>query len=104
MRERTVAGESIEVLRGALGKLKHRTTTNGMVEVKGTLEPEFGEPLCRALVRIENDLLAQDVAQGDPDLRTAEQRRADAFVLLAERLTRISADPEGGNSLANPDF
>ena len=87
MRQRTVAGESIEVLRVAIGKLKPRTTTDGMVELSGTLEPEFGEPLWRAIVRIGNDLLAQDVAQGDPDLRTNEQRWADAFVILSERLT-----------------
>lgn len=87
MRQRTVAGESIELLRAALGKLQHRTTSDGMVELTGSLEPELGEPLWRAVLRIEKELLAQDVAQGDPDVRTTEQRRADAFVLLAERLS-----------------
>lgn len=87
MRQRTVAGESIELLRAAFGKLQHRTTSDGMVELTWRLEPELGEPFCRAVLRIEMELLAQDVARGDPDVRTTEQRRADAFVLLAERLT-----------------
>lgn len=87
MRQRNVAGESIELLRAALAKLHHRTTSDGMVELTGSLEPELGNPLWRAVLRIERELLAQDAAQGVPDARTTEQRRADAFVLLVERLT-----------------
>ncbi len=87
MRQRTVAGESIETLRAALGKLKHRTTSTGMVELTGSLEPDLADPLLRAVLRIDKELLAQDVARGDADVRTTEQRRADAFVALAERLT-----------------
>lgn len=81
-----VAGEPVELLRAALGKLQHRTTSDGMVELTGSLEPELGVPLWRAVLRIEKELLAQDVAQGDPDVRTTEQRRADAFVHLVNRL------------------
>lgn len=58
-----------------------------MVKFTASLEPELGDPLLRALLRIEKELLAQDVAKGDPEVRTTEQRRADAFVVLAERLT-----------------
>lgn len=87
MRQRIVAGESIELLGAALGKLKHRKTNDGMVEFSGSLEPDLGEPLLRALLRIEKELLDRDVAHGDPDVRTTEQRRADAFVVLVERLT-----------------
>jgi hypothetical protein len=86
MRKRTVAGESIEHLRAALGMLKVRTSNDGMVHLSGSLEPQFGNPLLRAVQRIERELLAQDEAYGDPGVRTSEQRRADAFVLLAERL------------------
>ncbi len=93
MRRRTVAGESIELLRAAFGRLKHKMTSDGMVEVTGTLEPEFAEPLCRAVLRIERELLDQDVVEGDPDARTTEQRRADAFVLLAARLTSVLEGP-----------
>ena len=87
MRQRNVAGEPIELLRLALGKLRYRTTSDGMIELTGSLEPELGDPLWRALLRIERELLAQDAAHADPDVRTTEQRRADAFVLLVERLT-----------------
>jgi hypothetical protein len=89
MRQRTVAGESIELLRAALGKLKYRRMSDGMVELTGTLEPELGDPLWQAVLRIERDLLDQDVAQGDSEVRTTEQRRADAFVVLTERLTSL---------------
>lgn len=82
-----VAGEPVELLCAALGKLQHRTRSDGMVELTGSLEPELGDPLWRAVLRIEKKLLDQDVAQGDPDVRTTEQRRADAFVHLVERLT-----------------
>ena len=86
MSEGTVAGESIEVLQAAIAKFTHRTTSDGMVELCGVLEPELGDPLVRAVGRIEVELLAQDVAHGDPDVRTTEQRWADAFVVLTERL------------------
>lgn len=58
-----------------------------MMELKGTLEPELGGPLVRAILRLEGELLAQDEVLGNPDPPTAEQRAADAFVLLAECLT-----------------
>jgi hypothetical protein len=87
MEERTVAGEPLELLEAAFGQLKHRKQSNGMVELSGKLDPELGEPLLRAVIRIEGELLEQDVAYGDPDVRTISQRRVDAFVLLAERLT-----------------
>lgn len=66
MRQRTVAGESIELLRAALGKLQHRTTSDGMVELTGSLEPELGEPLWRAVLRIEKELLALGCGPGRP--------------------------------------
>ncbi len=87
MRQKNRGGESIEVLRAALGKLQHRTTSDGMVELTGSLEPELGDPLRRAILRIEKELLAHDAAHGVSDVPTTDQRRADAFVLLVERLT-----------------
>lgn len=85
MTQRTVAGESIELLRSALGKLKLRTRSDGIAELTGTLEPELGRPLWRAIMQIERELLDQDGTKGDPKVRTTEQRRADAFVLLVDR-------------------
>jgi hypothetical protein len=87
MVNRTVAGEPLELLQAAFAKLQHGKRSDGMVELFGKLDPELGEPLLRAVVRIERELLDQDVAHGDPDVRTTSERRADAFVLLAERLT-----------------
>ena len=86
MKNGTVAGESIELLWAALGKLQHRTTNDGMVEITGRLERELGDPLCRAVQRIERELLEQDIAEGDSEVRTTGQRRADAFVILVQRL------------------
>jgi hypothetical protein len=87
MGERTVAGEPLELLQAAFAKLKHRKRSDGMVELAGTLDPELGESLLRAVIRIEGELLDQAAAFGDSDVRTTSERRADAFVLLAERLT-----------------
>lgn len=58
-----------------------------MAEVTGELEPALGEPLLRALSRIEMELLDLDARYGVPEIRTTSERRVDAFVLLAERLT-----------------
>jgi len=87
MSPRTVAGEPLELLQAAIGKLKRSKTSDGMVELSGSLERELGEPLLRALFRIEKELLDQDVAHGHPDVRSSSERRADAFVLLAQRVT-----------------
>jgi hypothetical protein len=70
MDQKTVAGEPIEVLQAALAKMTHKITSDGMVEISLTLEPELGEPLQRALLRIEKELLDHDMAHGGPELRT----------------------------------
>jgi hypothetical protein len=93
MEQRTVAGENIEVLRAALAKMTHREASDGMVEISLRLEPGLGEPLQRALLRIEKELLDHDVAHGNPDLRTTPQRMADAFVVLTERVTAALDGP-----------
>jgi hypothetical protein len=87
MEPKTVAGEPLELLQAAFGKIKPRKTNDGWVRFSVTLEPELGEPLLRALLRIERELLDHDVAQGSPDVRTAPRRKADAFVVLCERFT-----------------
>lgn len=69
MDQKTVAGEPIEVLQAALAKMTHKITSDGMVEISLTLEPELGEPLQRALLRIEKELLDHDMAHGGPAVR-----------------------------------
>jgi hypothetical protein len=66
MEQKTVAGEPIEVLQAALAKMTHRKAIDGMVEISLSLEPELGEPLRRALLRIEKELLDHDMAHGGP--------------------------------------
>jgi hypothetical protein len=81
MNPRIVAGEPTDVLLAALRQLAFRRTGADTVRISGTLNRELGEPLHRALTRIERELLAQDKAGGGrTHARTLEQRRADALV------------------------
>jgi hypothetical protein len=91
--EQIVAGEPVEMLQAALAKMTHRRASDGMVEISLSLEPALGEPLRRALLRIEKELLDHDTAHGGPDVRTTPQRLADAFVVLTERLTAALYGP-----------
>jgi len=86
MDPKIVAGERVEVLVAALRQMESRKTRGGWVRISATLDREVGEPLQRALVRIEGELLAQDRRGGGADARTAGQRRADALVVLVDRL------------------
>jgi len=93
MEQKSIAGEPIDVLQAALAKMTHRIASDGMVEISLVLEPELGEPLQRALLRIEKELLDHDMAHGGADARTTPQRLADAFVVLTERIT-APLDPD----------
>jgi hypothetical protein len=46
--------------------MTYRKTSDGMVEISLALGPELGEPLQRALLRIEKELLDHDMALGGP--------------------------------------
>jgi hypothetical protein len=91
MEQKTIAGEPLDLLRAAFRKIKTRKTKDGAVHFSAKLERELGEPLQRALLRIEKELLDHDLGHGRPDVRTTPQRRADAFVTLVQRVT---AEPE----------
>lgn len=85
-----VAGEPAEVLLRALRQLTWRKTGTGMVRFSASLDQELGEPLYRALTRIERELRDADrVARRDVHVRTPEQRRADALAALALRLAEV---------------
>jgi hypothetical protein len=86
MDSKIVAGERVEVLVAALRQMESRKTREGWVRISATLDREVGEPLHRALVRIERELLAQNRRDGGADSPTAGQRRADALVVLVDRL------------------
>ena len=85
MDRKTVAGEPAAVLVKALLQFNWRNRA-GMVEVSAKLERNLGAPLLRAVERIEQELLDEDVALKAVHTRTPAQRRADAFVLLFDRL------------------
>ncbi len=85
-------------------QLRHRTRTfsawvddDGMVVVRGRLDPEIGAALMRA-VEAASDALFRDLtpANGDAtDDTTPEQRRADAIGLIAERALAVGLGGEG---------
>ncbi len=86
MDRKTVAGESTDVLLKAFLQIRWRKRA-GMVEGSAKLDPDLGRPLLRAVETIEQELLDEDVAQRAVHARTPDQRRADAFVLLFDRLS-----------------
>jgi hypothetical protein len=89
MDQQRVAGEPVDVLLRAFRQLRFRKTSAGMVRFSATLDRELGMPLQRALIRMERELLLNDIEhQGGsgPRMRTPDERRADALVALAVRL------------------
>ena len=87
MKPTIVAGEPVEILSAALRQMKYRKSSNGMIRFSAMLDRELGEPLLRALTRIERELLDQDRHRGaGVHARTPAQRRADALVVLVDRL------------------
>jgi hypothetical protein len=85
-----VAGETVGDLVAALRGLKFARLRSGMARLSG----EIGPPVIRALMRLEAALLLADAdelaASPTTDLRTPEQRRADAFVRLGEELAHAA--------------
>jgi hypothetical protein len=85
-----VAGEPVEPLFRALRRIMSEAEeVDGMYRVSTTLPPEEAEPLGRALMRIEAELLVADAATvgtAQHEERTPPQRRHDALVLLAQRI------------------
>jgi hypothetical protein len=80
-------GESLDGLAVALRSLDVHTKPTSECTVTGSVTEEG--PFLRALFRAEAELLTADadaLAAGRWTYRTPEQRRADAFVLMAERL------------------
>ena len=93
MTEPTVLGESLVELATTLYDLEWQPSADGRVCIGG--EMPAGGPLLRALFRAEAELLLDDVAAmvaGDWEYRTQEERSADAFVLLTQRLTSAAEE------------
>ncbi|MBY8863693.1 hypothetical protein K7711_45015 [Nocardia sp. CA2R105] len=85
-----IAGElRVDLLR-ALSYVETESGPDGSYIVNGDLPPDVAPPFIRAIMRIEAELLLHDARQvtvdrGEP--RTPEERRADAFLALALRVT-----------------
>ena len=65
--------------------------SDGLFHAQGQLEPDRGNPLRRALMRVEAELLGEDadaIGTAHEEERSHEQRAADALVRLSERLGR----------------
>jgi hypothetical protein len=76
-------------LRRAFAAFTLKRQPDGRFKGSLQLDRELGDPLLRALIRVEAELLAEDadqIGRSDAAPRTAEQRRADALVALALRL------------------
>jgi hypothetical protein len=89
MNEIRVAGEPALTLLEAFQQFKWKKARNGMQTASFSLEPRLGNPLIRALMRVEAELLLQDADNhGRPDAeeRKYEQRACDALVALALRV------------------
>ena len=88
----TVAGERVSDLVRVFPDIETEQHEDGGGRVSVQLDVDAGDPFVRALLRIEAELLLRD-ADGTPDdlWRAPEERRADAFVELFERLREATA-------------
>jgi len=82
-----IAGESVEILFEAFRRLEVKQGPDGMIACAIELEAELGQPLLRAVHRVEQELRSAELALIESDesarRRTEDQRLADAFVELA---------------------
>lgn len=87
-----VAGEAVEVLLPGLLAVRDSMVVHddGMASMHATLPAEQAAPLTRALFRVEAELLHRDARVWDElaRRRTPENRSADAFILLIQRVAR----------------
>ena len=85
-----IAGELRADLLHALTYVQTEDGPDGSCVVNGDLPPEVAPPFIRAIMRIEAELLLHDAEQvtverGEP--RSPDERRTDAFLALALRVT-----------------
>ena len=86
----TVEGESLDLLIEAFVQFDIHPTADGRMSLQAELAPQLGETLARALMRIESRLMLEDadlIGRSCDELRTHEQRAADALVDLAKSIT-----------------
>ncbi len=89
VKEELVAGESVDALLRAFADFTWKRRPDGGFRISAHLDREVADPLVRALMRIEAELLAEDanlIGSSGTALRNPEQRRADALVALGLRV------------------
>jgi hypothetical protein len=91
LRDETVYGERVRDLLPGLLAFRDAAVYDdrGGFQSAVTLEPEVAQPLFRAMMRVEAELLLEDADNLGSDAhedRTHEQRAADALVRLAVRI------------------
>src|SRR5919201_6001729 len=92
--DQLVYGEHIDDLFAALEAFVHAGSIDedGMFVSSVELPGQVGQPILRALTRVEAELLLEDaeaLRSGCHEDRTSEQRAADAFVRLADAVLRF---------------
>jgi hypothetical protein len=91
-----IAGEPVELLVEALGQFEWQPVRNGRVHAQADLEARLFEPLRRALMRVEAELMTEDadtIGTANSNDRTYEQRSADALMTLALRMAEAARGP-----------
>jgi hypothetical protein len=85
-----VAGEPVRALMEALVQCMPTQIDDGWYRIDVELDAPTGDPLARALMRVEAEMLLHDAdsigSGAGGRLRDPDQRRADAFVELTHRV------------------
>lgn len=97
-----VAGEQVDLLVEALRQIDFETEPDGMIHCRIDLPPRLGDPLMRATMRVEAELLLADArvyCADDHEARSPDGRRLDAFVLLTRRVVAaVTNGPSRGRA------
>ena len=89
MTSTSVHGEPLAILMEALEHVELKPTRSGLSRLTMRLEPRLAQPLFRALMRAQAELMLSDgdrLGQARYEDRTHDQRAADAFVALTRRI------------------
>ena len=89
-----VGGESAQRLLGILLDFYYKPLPGNVTRVGSQMSNDDAACLMRAIMRVESELMLLDadgIRSPDVEPRTAQQRRADAFVAVALRVTDVAS-------------
>ena len=89
-----VGGESADRLLGILLDFYYKPLPGNVTRVGSQMSSDDAACLMRAIMRVEAELMLLDadgVSSSDVEPRSAKERRADAFVALALRVTDVAS-------------